>query len=539
MDPLLALTCLGASAAFALAFGAGGRLPSRLRQALSSVAALGAVASVARFVGFVLGWLPADSPTNSYDFRVFYEAAIAARGWGPLYDLSGIARDPGQIVVYRHAPIGAALFIPWTFLPYDLALNAWRLLNVGVYVGTLLAFLRHCGLSPRLPLAQGLIALWFASTPGRDSLGLGQWDALFLALTLAALIVYTTRRDRDLAVGLLLALPVALKFYPALLLLAPILARRWRTIAGSALGGAAVVALGALLAGPRNSWVFLIQVLPAVGGGTLYAENQTLYALFGRLLATRITPNGIGSTYPVALTGVLADLAAVPLVIVTGIAIWRRGGGTLTAALRFVLPIPVALLIIPTAWSHYTAWALLPLALLAVALSRGEATWPRLVLFAIAAALLILGSERDLWRGGPYDGPIRLFLTYKALGLLALWAALVLVAWHPRSAPYTAPERRRAPLPLGDSAVGEPRAGSDPAPILAVPHPRDPAHSRAATAPKRGASRPCARMWGATSRARSTPASADAPPRSSCRRRGRGARAYRPASGTACRGSRR
>jgi len=446
MDPLLALTCLGAIAAFALAFGAGGRLPPRACQAFTLFAALGAFASVARFVGFVLGWLPADSPTNSYDFKVFYEAATIARGWGPLYDLSGIARDPGEIIVYRHVPIGAALFIPWTFLPYDIALNAWRLLNVGVYVGTLLAFLRHFGLSSRLPLAQGLIALWFASTPSRDSLGLGQWDALFLALTLASLIIYTTRRDRDLTVGLLLALPMALKFYPALLLLAPTLSRRWRVIAGGALGGALVVALGALLAGPRNSWVFLTEVLSAVGGGTLYAENQTLYALFGRLLATHITSNGVGSTYPAQLTGILADLAAVPLVIVTAVASWRRDGGALTAALRFVLPIPVAILIIPTAWAHYTAWALLPLALLAVALARGASTWPRLVLFALAAALLVLGSERDLWRGGPYDGPIRLLLTYKAYGLLALWAALVLVVRHPRSAPYDGPERRRASL---------------------------------------------------------------------------------------------
>jgi len=92
---------------------------------------------------------------------------------------------------------------------------------------------------------------------------------------------------------------------------------------------------------------------------------------------------------------------------------------------------------------------LLPLALLALALARGAVTWPRLALFALAAALLVLGSERDLWRGGPYDGPIRLLLTYKAYGLLALWAALVLVVWHPRAAPYDGPERRRTSLLFG------------------------------------------------------------------------------------------
>lgn len=430
MDVALLLTCLGAIVAFALAFGAGRARSPRLHGALRLIAALGAVASVARFVGFVIGWLPADSPTNSYDFKVFYEAATVARHWGALYDLAGIARDPGEIVVYRHVPIGAGLFIPWTFLPYDVALNAWRLLNVGVYSGTLAAFLWHFRLSPRLPLAQGLIALWFASTPSRDSLGLGQWDALFLCLTLAALILYTGRRDCDLTIGLLLALPIALKFYPALLLLAPLLAHRWRVVIGSTLGGVTVVILGALLAGPRNSWVFLTAVLPAVGGGTLYAENQTLYALFGRLLATNITPNGVNSVYPVGLTRFLADAVAVPMVLITALLAWQRGGGTLGSALRFVLPIPAAILIIPTAWAHYSAWALLPLAILAVALAGSDAPRPIFVLFALAATLIVLGSERDVWHGAVHDGPIRLVLTYKAYGLLALWLALVGLIWR-------------------------------------------------------------------------------------------------------------
>ncbi len=449
MDAPLALVVLGAIAAFALAFGAGwGRWP-RLRGALHLLAGVGAVVAAGRFLAFVVGWLPTDSPANSYDFKVFYEAALVARGWGELYDLTGIRGDPGTIIVYRHAPIGAGLFVPWTLLPYQVALNGWRLLNVGLYLGTLWTLLRHFALSPRDPLALGLIALWFASTPARDSLALGQWDALFLNLTLAALILFTTRRDRDLLVGVLLALPIALKFYPALLLLAPLVARRWRVFAGSALGGAALVLLGALLAGPRNSWVFLSQVVPAVGGGTLYAENQTLYAFIGRLLASDLPGNGVGAVYPVMLTRRLAQALAVPVVLLTGFVAARRGGGELAAALRFVLPIPVALLIVPTAWTHYSAWALLPLAVLAVALARGTSPWPLLALFALAATLLTLGSEREVWRGATHDGPIRLLLTYKVYGLLALWVALLLAAWRAPSASYDGPERRRASLLFG------------------------------------------------------------------------------------------
>lgn len=451
MDIALLLSCLGAVAAFALAFGGGRVWPRRLCVALQGLAALGAVVAAGRFAAFVIGWLPADSPANSYDFKVFYTAALAAREWGPLYDLSGIDRDPGTIIVFRHAPIGAGLFVPWTLLPYGIALNAWRLLNVGLYIWTLWTLLRHFGLSLRAPLALGIAILWFSSTPSRDSLALGQWDALFLNLSLSAMILYTTRRDRDWLVGALLALPIALKFYPALLLLVPFLARRWRVLGGCVLGGVVAVLLGALLAGPLNTWIFVTAVMPAVGGGTLYNENQTLYALIGRLLATELSGNGVGAIYPVALTRLLANAVAVSIVLVTALVVWRRGGGELAAALRFTLPIPAAMLVIPTAWAHYSAWALLPLAVLAIALAGGTPSRPLIALFALAAILIVLGSERDVWRGATHDGPIRFLLTFKAYGLFALWLAAALTAWRMKPAPYSGPERRRTSLLFGRS----------------------------------------------------------------------------------------
>ncbi len=430
MDLLLLISVLGAVAAFTLAFGGAARWP-QVSAGLRWLALLGAVVAVGRFGWFVWGWLPADSPANSYDFRVFYNAALVAREWGQLYDLSQIDRDPGTIIVYRHVPIGAGLFVPWTFLPYNLALNSWRLLNVGLYAVTLIIFLRHFRLAWREPLALGLVTLWFLSTPSRDSLALGQWDALFLALTLAALILYTTRQDRDWVVGALLALPIALKFYPGLLLLVPFLARRWRVIGGCLIGGLVAVGLGALLAGPRNSWVFVTEVMPAVGGGTLYNENQTLYAWIGRLLATSLPGNGVGAVYPVTLTRLLAGALSLCLLVCSVGLLWRRQRDSeLLDALRFGLLMPLALLIIPTAWAHYSAWALLPLALLAVAITRGYRSWTVLLCFALAAPLIVLGSERDVWHGATHDGPIRWILTFKAYGLLALWGGLSLLLWR-------------------------------------------------------------------------------------------------------------
>lgn len=451
MDVFVAVIVLGTAAGFVLAFGEA-RMWSpggAVARALHGAAAVAAAVSLVRFVVMVADWLPAGSTINSYDFQVFYTAGEAARAWAPLYDLAGIRRDAGEIVVYRHAPIGAVLFVPWSLLPYHLALNGWRLLNVALYAATLWTLLRHFAVGWRSPLGLALAALWFASTPSRDSLALGQWDALFTSMFLTLLIALTTRRDHDLLGGAFLALPIMLKFFPALLLLGPFVARRWRIFVGCALGGGLLLAVG-LLAGPENTAIFVRDVAPAVGGGTLYSENQTLYAFVGRLLASDLRGLGFGATYPHELTRIVAWALALPIVLVTALVAWRRGGGELAAALRFLLPLPAALLIVPTAWAHYATLALLPLATLAVALHRLYARWYVYALFALAALILPLGSEREIWaQGKEYEGAIRLLLTYKVYGYLALWAAMAVVAWRIRPAPYTGPERRRNSLLFG------------------------------------------------------------------------------------------
>ncbi|MFN8536223.1 MAG: glycosyltransferase family 87 protein [Thermomicrobiales bacterium] len=286
MDAAAAVILLGAAAGFALAFGeAWGWSPGLfVARVLHGAAALAALVALARLALLVADWLPGGATVTGNDFGIFYRAGEAARTQSPLYDLAALRRDSGEVVAYRHAPVGAVLFVPWTFLPYRLALHSWQALNIALYAATLWGLLRHFGVSWRGPLALALAAIWAASVPSADSLGLGQWDALFLSLFLTLLTVLTMRRDRDLLGGAFLALPIALKFFPVLLLLGPLVARRWRIFAGCALGGAILLAVG-LLAGPENTRTFVRDVVPEVGGGTLYAENQTLYAFVGRLLA--------------------------------------------------------------------------------------------------------------------------------------------------------------------------------------------------------------------------------------------------------------
>lgn len=429
MDGSVALVALGLGAAFALTLRArlGRPWSAGIDRGLRLLAFAGALIALARFAAIVAGWLRPDSSANTYDFAVFYGAGRAILAGQPLYDLAGIRQDPGRIVVYRHAPIGAALFAPLALLPFRLALDLWRLLNVALYLASLALLLRHFRVGPRTPLGLGLISLWLVSAPGRDSLASGQWDTPFLFATTAALLLFA--RGRDGWAGACLALPIAIKFYPALLLLGPLLERRYRALVGCALAGGALMLAGLLVGGLGDTRVFIREVLPTVGGGTLYYENQAPYALIGRLLATELRGNGLDAAYPARAVALVARGVAALVILASAFVIRHGDGGRLGGALRLAMLTAASLLIIPTAWSIYLTWLALPLAILGIAIARLPLGWPVVACFAVAALLLPFGVERTIWGPGQHDGAIRLVLTYKAYGVAALWAGTALAAW--------------------------------------------------------------------------------------------------------------
>lgn len=428
MAALIVVAVAGICAAFVAGRPGAGHWLQWVSTPLRWLAALGTLAAAIWFGLTLARWFGPGATVNTDDFAAFYSAGQAARAQASLYDLGGIRQDPGTILVYRHAPIGATLLAPLTWLPPHSALNLWRLGQIGLYLGVCAFLLWHYRLSPREPLAFGLATLWLIAAPSRESLASGQWDTMFLVGTTLALVLLARRRDSW--AGACLALPVALKFYPALVLLAPLLARRWRVVAGCALAFVALTALGLLVAGWQNTAVFFSQVVFAVGGGTVYAENQTLYASIGRLLATDLRDRGLNAQYPTALTSGLALALGALLLAVTALVVLRRPATQPIADLQFTLPVVVALLVIPTAWLHYELWALLPLFVLGLALARLHLPWP-LYLTTLAAALLVtVGTERDVWGPGPHAGPARLVLSYKVYGLLLLWGSAAYVIWR-------------------------------------------------------------------------------------------------------------
>jgi hypothetical protein len=205
-------------------------------------------------------------------------------------------KDP--YVEYRFnsfSPFFYALLSPLAPLPNAAASVLWSLLSLG-FLFAALAFTRAALPAPsRSPLwAVGAGAVLVV-----DNLNLGQSNLLALCFTMGA--IYALRRGRDLASGLLLAVAIAWKVVPALLLGIFILRGRARALAGAALGLAlCLFAVPSLVFGPSRTlgfveeWSGLVLAPFARGERGLttnidwYHTNQSLEAALQRSL----TPYG-------------------------------------------------------------------------------------------------------------------------------------------------------------------------------------------------------------------------------------------------------
>jgi hypothetical protein len=152
-------------------------------------------------------------------------------------------------VMYTRPPFYAALLKPLAFLPYLTAYAVFSVASLASFIWFVLRFSEEC---PSLPLFAAM------SVPAITALCDGQ-DTPFLLVILGVSILFT-RKNRDFAAGLVLAL-CAIKFhlflFVALLLLAK---KRWRILGGAICGTLALTGLGLLVAGAGSMGRY-VQVL--------------------------------------------------------------------------------------------------------------------------------------------------------------------------------------------------------------------------------------------------------------------------------------
>ena len=202
------------------------------------------------------------------DAQVFFRGAWAVCSDAPLFEITD---DNGW---HYHYPLTLAVVLrpfanapprqeplPWTF-SYPTSLFLWFAIGVGALGHAIVKF--GDGLDRHAldtPLQHGFFHRWWAMRGGPllvflyivgEGLGRGQVSTLLLLSMAGFAVAYADRRP--VAAGLWLSLGIAIKVFPAILVVVPVLRRDWRCIAAIAVGViAGLIVIPSLLIGPNDT----------------------------------------------------------------------------------------------------------------------------------------------------------------------------------------------------------------------------------------------------------------------------------------------
>lgn len=189
------------------------------------------------------------------DFVNFYAAATIVRdGHGSmLYTTETQQLALQAILGYRtseyflHPAFEAAVFVPFTYLRIERAFVVWTLINLA-FLGLLPLLLVEC--IPLVARRPYLGLMGFAFPPVLAALILGQ-DSILVMFVITAAYLLLTRR-RDFLAGLLLALATVKFQYVLILGLLLLVARKFRFVAGFAVGCGLLALACVLVTGPAG-----------------------------------------------------------------------------------------------------------------------------------------------------------------------------------------------------------------------------------------------------------------------------------------------
>lgn len=315
-----------------------------------------AIAAGALAVGKLALVLAQGGPNT--DLRAYTAAAANLRSGAPIYWLPIVqGGDPPN---YLYPPFLALVF---TLLgPYRTAWWIWGLFSIACWLGALALLLRALRepLGRRLgPRGWPLLVAGLAVFPPVTAHILWGQVGLPILLCLTA-AWWALGRRRDGLAGALIGLAIALKIYPALVLV-PLVARgRWRAVLVSGAAAALLIGGGFLFVGWEQTRLYLGEVLPAAGD------------------------HGVGDVGNYALRERIGQpLFAVTAVAALGALAWAGRRGELSQA--YALAASAILLLSPVVWGHYFVLALLPWLLAVAVASRRQ-------LVALVVAILLVAT---------------------------------------------------------------------------------------------------------------------------------------------------
>jgi hypothetical protein len=381
---------------------------------------------------------------HAADFKTLYSAGYAvAHPHIPLYDLKELDENPfGQ--VFKLPPFAAVVLAPLSVFTLQQARMVWRIILV---VAHFAAFALVCSAFRFAPLGMpwlATLAVWAAYSPAHIAVGEGQWDTLFLLLLTIGMV------GRPAPSAVAVGLAASVKLYPAMWALAFVSARDWRRASIGAVAGLTATLVGIVTVGIDESITYLATVLPASGSITAYPDNQSLAGVVARATIADLKP------FPIRDAGWLGLALRVVAIAALAAGLWlcRRSPrrDPIGLALRMGLFATLSILVIPSAWTHYHAILLAPIAAVFADMLDSRVAWlgwgilgATIILTMLPNPAILTGEDlnRALWLRSRADSAnsalLRMFPTaldrlvfsYKGLGALLV---LGLVAWRLRAA---------------------------------------------------------------------------------------------------------
>ena len=357
------------------------------------------------------------------DFATLWIAARDFSLGGSLYKPAEVAANHFG-AVFKVPPFYGMLLLPFARLEMRAALSLDRMLDLVLYLGC--AAILASWLRPRLGTRGALAAVAVVlglMQPAFDSMAYGQIDVVLLLLMTLALLAL--RAGRPAIVGLTVALASFLKLYPLVLVLFLAARREWRAVAWTAAWLVALGAVAVAVMGWHEHVVYATQVLPRIGGGTGWVENQTVNGFLCRLLAGARRPAPVHDRRIDLLTWAGFALIAGASTLV---AARRTERGSSAAALSFGLFLVVMVLAVPAAWIHYETVTILAFLLLAWRAAERPLTAGLAFAVSLAFGFIAYGNQWTFYDSSPRPGLTALWLSRELYGLVLLWAAMAVTA---------------------------------------------------------------------------------------------------------------
>jgi hypothetical protein len=384
-----------------------------------------------------------------YYVAVKGEGRSAFNRWRPIVNDLIIGEDIYVTKAFPTPPIMALVLYPFAQLSGKWSMTGWFAFKLATTVLVVIWILKATK-REGLPAWLGPLALLLCSRPIIGDLLHGNVNLWILFLVMSSFFAF--RNGRDWLAGSTLALAIACKLTPALVLIYFAWKSAWRVVAGALVGLVLwlVIVPGSLLGFAENqqllsSWTRLM-IVPYVTQGQVDTEqvNQSLPGLIHRLLTTSmaIKPDDGRPIIEANVANFDDQLVhgitlAVSLLVLVGLAFICRTPIDDRRDLRLFHELTIvlfaALVISERSWKHhYTVlvpsyFLLVPAAYMAWQ-NRHHGSRPGIVLWSaiILSTLSLAGTSKDLMT--PFFGPegskwVQVYGAY-------LWATLLLVSAH-------------------------------------------------------------------------------------------------------------